>query len=1232
MNYYTIIDIIACLTMVVMIFLIYEDSRFDRSTKFKMYGTYFCIFVAMTAEWAGVMLNGGSAWSVGLHRFVKCVDYTFTPLAGFMVIGQISKWGKVQKSVGTVLGINALIQIASIFFHLTYYVDASNVYHHGPIYFVYIIVYLVTLLGVCIEFYQYGKNYKKQNLSSFVSIICYIMLAVVIQEVFQYRVSYLMLVNAAILLFIHYAEFSQATSAADLLHHKEMLQTDTLTGLFSRYSYTNDMKRIKDLTTLPDNLVVFSMDVNELKTVNDTLGHLAGDELLTGASACMKKIMGRYGKCYRTGGDEFMAFLYYDAGNAYAIKKALRKELENWSGKQVKTLSMSIGYAAVCENKDATLDDLIHLADEKMYESKAQYYVQSGKAQRKDKVKRNEIIEQKNKEYIDIISAFASDVTGLYVIDKLKQEVTAYRISSTDHKIRSGVPLEQGFDTAMEQFVEKKVHPDDKASMRRNVRLEYIETELADKNSFTYHFRTLIGGEIHYHYMKCIKNKSGASYDKIVISFCPDDNMTARNNRPKLYQRETDIQKPIILIADPHEKDSMELQEILGEYYDCLTASDGQLALEMMRKNRGQIATIFYQQDMPGLSAVDFLEKTQTDIMLSSIPVIILTQQINQETEKRCIALGATDFVRKPYDRTIILNRVENFITMKSVVASLDQIEIDDLTGLYTKQAFFYHAKILLDSSPYEDFSIVISDVLNFKIYNSIYGENTGDELLKLIAGYLTKAVPNGICARYGADQFIFITKTVDADTLNAEVEQMQRYVNKEAFGSVTLKIGIYENVDKSLEVTRMCDRAMQALKSIKSTYDRSYARFDGPVSQQQLRAQVYESNFKKAMENHEFVTWYQPKYNVYTGKVIGAEALVRWINADGTLISPGEFLSVFEADGLIGQLDEHVFRLVCSQQKAWMDQGKRTIPVSVNLSRNSMHQSDVVERYKAILEEYDLKPEYVPIEITESAAVDNLEIKPLADAFYEAGFSLHMDDFGSGKSSIAGLTLLHFDTIKLDRSLVDGIFEEDGRLVLMYTVALGKELGMHLVAEGVETAEQIAYLKDIGCEGIQGYYYSKPLPAAEFEEKVAGNLADPEEKFDQKYKLTAADSVVKRAMDRMLQRMPGGFLTYRSDDKRILSSNSYLWNLFGCQSEDEFMTLVNGSFDGMVFPEDYERVDRFIAEQIQDDAFDMDYVEYRIRRKDGTLIPVVDYGHLDHQPDGDVYYVFINEANKTRI
>ena len=199
-------------------------------------------------------------------------------------------------------------------------------------------------------------------------------------------------------------------------------------------------------------------------------------------------------------------------------------------------------------------------------------------------------------------------------------------------------------------------------------------------------------------------------------------------------------------------------------------------------------------------------------------------------------------------------------------------------------------------------------------------------------------------------------------------------------------------------------------------------------------------------------------------------------------MLSPGKFIPLFEKNGNITTLDEYVFRTVCEQQQKWLQNGATLYPISVNISRVSLYYSNVVDKYKEILGSFRLDPKYVPLEITESATIDNSDISSLIEQFHEAGFTLLLDDFGSGYSSLSSLNVMHFDTIKLDKSLIDYIGDENGEKLLLHITQLLQSFGMTITAEGVETSAQVEFLKNLHCDDIQGYFFSKPLPLTEFE------------------------------------------------------------------------------------------------------------------------------------------------------
>ncbi|MGN0466964.1 MAG: EAL domain-containing protein, partial [Lachnospiraceae bacterium] len=589
---------------------------------------------------------------------------------------------------------------------------------------------------------------------------------------------------------------------------------------------------------------------------------------------------------------------------------------------------------------------------------------------------------------LNLINMLSTDISNLYTMDRYTHKVTTYR---NDGKIFGGIEellMNYPYEKAMEIYINYNVHPSDKETMLRMTKFSFLEKELMKREYFVVKYRVLHDNKIYHFEMKYTRMGNKEDFDTIIIAFVNTDNSFETMKIMESLRPGSLARHRTILVVEDNELNREILVEFLKDDYDVLEAADGEEALSILKKHYSRISVILLDLIMPKLTGYEFMEKIKTNIYFSAIPIIVMTGSVDKSEEEHCLELGAIDFIPKPYKPAIVKSRIHNIIRMRETVASLNVIEIDDLTGLYTKQAFFHHAQTLLDTQSENSYDIILTDIQNFKLINSIYGVEKADRLLQNLGEYMKSHIKNGICARYGSDQFIGIFKSINDKKKKWLIDMIAEFESQAPIANIVVKCGLYEKVDRTLTITNMCDRALLALKSIKHNNDRLYALYDGPVSQRQLRAQQYELHFREAIEKKEFIIWYQPKYDSHTEKVVGAEALVRWRRKDGHINPPADFLSVFEEDGLIGQLDEYVFRAVCEYQKKWMENGKELIPISINLSRNSMHQSDLVKRYKKITEEYGISPSLVPIEITESAAVESLEIKPLADEFYKAGFS----------------------------------------------------------------------------------------------------------------------------------------------------------------------------------------------------------------------------------------------------
>lgn len=377
-------------------------------------------------------------------------------------------------------------------------------------------------------------------------------------------------------------------------------------------------------------------------------------------------------------------------------------------------------------------------------------------------------------------------------------------------------------------------------------------------------------------------------------------------------------------------------------------------------------------------------------------------------------------------------------------------------------------------------------DINEFKLVNGICGIDKGNETLKEIWKVVSSGLREGeLGAHINADHYVMFLK---ADSRTALVERIEN-LSKEIIEissriniiSIWPYFGIYES--KIQEDPETCyGFANQAKHLVRGKRKSVYAFYESIDYDKLIQEKELVDCFDNAIEKQEFELWYQPKYKSDDGTVVGAEALVRWRKEDGTLRQPLTFIPLFERNGLIANLDEYVFRKVCEQQKKWQEEGKHIFPVSVNISRASLYYDDIVQRYQVILSEVGIKPEMIPLEITESATVDNSQIKRLVERFRNVGFPIHLDDFGNGYSALSTLNMMQFDTLKLDKGLVDFIGDANGEKLLGYTIKLAKSLGMRITAEGVEYKSQVEFLQNLECDEIQGYYFSKPLPLAEFE------------------------------------------------------------------------------------------------------------------------------------------------------
>lgn len=418
--------------------------------------------------------------------------------------------------------------------------------------------------------------------------------------------------------------------------------------------------------------------------------------------------------------------------------------------------------------------------------------------------------------------------------------------------------------------------------------------------------------------------------------------------------------------------------------------------------------------------------------------------------------------------------------------------EIDSLTGLYTRKAFCHHAEEAIRNNPDVVFDIVISDFINFNHFNARYGTEKGDELLAKTGAMLAASAPDVICGRYGGDRFVSLVKHLDSFGI-AVLENFQppeQAKDEFTVESIVVKFGICQNVDGSAPVSAFCDRAYLALRGIKHTYGRNVAIYDPSMGKTALQKLFIEENMDKALKERQFQVYYQPKISLETGKISGAEALVRWIHPEQGTISPGAFIPIFEDNAFITKLDMYIWEKVCNDLAEWKQRGLPSFPISVNVSRRDFNDPDLSEKIISLVDRYQIPHSYFHAEVTESSFADDPKsVMHHVSALHSAGICIELDDFGSGYTSLSLLNDMNIDVLKLDISLLQKDKPDSERSVLLFAMQLAKMMHLQTIQEGVETEEQLERMKKLGCTFVQGYYFSRPLPKDEYEAYLLSNL-----------------------------------------------------------------------------------------------------------------------------------------------
>ena len=677
----------------------------------------------------------------------------------------------------------------------------------------------------------------------------------------------------------------------------------------------------------------------------------------------------------------------------------------------------------------------------------------------------------------EVLRNLAESFESVFYVDFEQDQVIPYRISaewsSADRHLMHSLAR---YSDIMNRFIEETVVLHDKNMMEQVCSVSYLQEQFKIRKAFTQDFRVYKNeNEVYYRIKFANMGKLGET-KHCVVGF---ENVNLEN----VFNREFRKTGEKLLIVDDTTLNREILKDTFGKKYDLFEAENGREALAILEEHLDEIAMVLTDLAMPVCDGFELLTQMKSDRRFCNIPVIVMTAYGEQINRERCLELGASDFISKPYNEAVIFNRVESLIRLRGVTETLNRIEIDSVTGLYTKEAFYNYAQNLLDANPDKEYTIIVSDVVGFKSINEQYNIEMGNQLLH----YLARTASDSRCGfllggRIGGDIIATISSEVHL-SLEEEKTYLEQLVEQSPIPNLVIKFGIYQTASgRNITVQHMCDRARIAIHSIKDVYGKDFVTYDDAMGKQIHMQQLIIKSMDKAIKEKQFRVYYQPKIDAKTQKVAGAEALVRWIHPELGFMNPGVFIPIFEQNGFITKLDNYVWKTVCEDMVEWRGKGME-LPISVNVSRRDFANASLTEHIVDLVNYYGIPHDMLHIEITESTYADNPEmIKATIKKLHDEGFIIELDDFGTGYSSLTALAGMDVDVLKFDLSIIQEDNAESEKNVLDFSMNLANMMKLKTVQEGVETPEQYERVKSLGCDYVQGYYFAKPLPKDDFE------------------------------------------------------------------------------------------------------------------------------------------------------
>lgn len=555
---------------------------------------------------------------------------------------------------------------------------------------------------------------------------------------------------------------------------------------------------------------------------------------------------------------------------------------------------------------------------------------------------------------------------------------------------------------------------------------------------------------------------------------------------------------PVVLVVDDDPALRLVLRHTMElEGYFVIEASNGLEAIQMtVRQQPDLILMDAVMPEMDGFRATSELKTMQE---YKHIPILIITSLDDDHSVSHVFSSGACDYITKPVNWSVMKHRVRRLLYAVEAERKIKHlVYYDTLTGLPNRMLFMDRMDQAISRAMRAGgkFTLLFIDIDHFKVINDSMGHDAGDKLLKTVTSRLQQTLRRSdTIARLGGDEFTVILENISvakdiisvASNLLQVLSQPVSIHNRKVRIGASIGVAIYPNDGD--DFTALLKNADTAMYRAKEMGRNTFEFYTSGMSTQAMQRLELENSLRAAIENEEFVIYYQPKFNLKVGELVGVEALVRWEHPSRGLIPPDDFIPLAEETGLINPLGKWIIETACKQWSEWQQKGYQVSNLAINISARQFHEQDLADIFRQAIEKYNILPKCLEIELTENVLVqDHKGASIILNELHDMGIRIALDDFGTGYASMAYLKDFPINTVKIDRSFIAGIPDGKESMAIVQAIAgLAQALGLCLVAEGVETDQQIEFLKNIDCEQGQGYYWSKALAAEIFEVEFLG-------------------------------------------------------------------------------------------------------------------------------------------------